>query len=450
MTISIFGIVLTIFLLKNFIYRRRMLGSYMEIFTFVIIASALFLHAGYYLQIGVFKIDYFKFLYVFNIAAIFVILIFDSSKIKINTKQLFIVICLNLSIILGYIMFYFYEFDILILDYNTGFDETFTLGKSALSKINIGMTNYISFVTLLLFQVFVIVNSKWVNKDTFLKLKKTFHIIFIIIIIEFLVTNIFSVNVREIWNLILGIRDSQVTHIIKRFGFNVSYGPFSEPGYISSMLLIYYNLYCLDKLTYRTDHIYFGLSILVGIISGSTAAFLVIFSVVLYKYFRPLLNKYLNLKSIAKNHIYFLGGILLIFTFLIYSDKLNGNVMVIINKVQGFIIGAGGNSEVTRSNSMKYVMQSFIQSPLFGVGYGSTTAPGLIPTILANFGIINLVFYTVFIISAIKKCFKIKIDIIKIVMNAILWFFMGQLSYTYSPIMFIILFSVIHDEKLNK
>ena len=269
------------------------------------------------------------------------------------------------------------------------------------------------------------------------------------IFIESIIINIFNVNSREFWGALLGVRDSQVMWIMNRYGINLSFATLSEPGYVAIILLIYYNLYYLG-VNSRKKNLFYALSILTGILSGSTMAIAIIVAQFIYVYIRSIFQNNIKVMKAIKSNFILFAGIFLIGLLFYRISTVNENIVWILSKISGFLTGEGGRSEVARYNSLKYAMSSFFSSPFLGVGYGSTSAPGLLPTMLASLGIIGTYLYLSIIVTSVKKVFYREKDFLKSIMNIILWCFIGQFSLTYSPIIIIIIGSIISSGQTKK
>jgi hypothetical protein len=423
MTISIVGYILILILLS-----ALLISKFDYILQFLILISGLFSSLGFFIMIDEILIDYNRLLllifFVHKSPYIF------QKKITLLAKTNILMMSLSLLVILYFQLF---QPNVFVLNY---FDSFQILEyENIISKLKITSNNYISLLTLFLYLFYI---SNLNLKYHFYSLefiKKAFYIFFLIIIIEFILINLLDLNIRFYINLLFGLRDSQVTENLYRYGFKSAYFSFAEPSILSFSMIIYYNIIMKSKV-FKTKFINFILGFLISILSGSTTVIVVSLA------FIPLL--YLNFKKTKKSINYAVYSILIvILTLFLINDVIVYNIQRSIN----LILVSSTISDAFRINSITIAFQSFIQSPLFGVGFGSTYATALIPTMLANFGVVLFSIYIFIHYKIISRHVKIEITRSITLVSFVLLVFTGQFYIIFNSIMFIFIMSLYRNRE---
>lgn len=248
--------------------------------------------------------------------------------------------------------------------------------------------------------------------------KKSFHIFFIIITFEFIVNNLFSpVILREVVYRAVGINDisqySKIWTAENRFGYYGVTGFFSEQSYIA-VIIIYFAIVYVQGINNRSDLRWFVYSILALIMSGCTTGLMLIgFPVTIYV--KEVLHKEDNIITVSLFKFLSIIFVAILFLILIIcevdfvADILKNTFM----KINAFMIGGYYETSSERSAAIRYFANSiawdaFFKSPLLGVGIGTTRGYGILPGLFANFGVLGILAYFMFLKSIFRFTLKSK------------------------------------------
>lgn len=399
---KIAGIVLIFILLLRFIFNKN--GGYKFFLFKLSILIALFVNIGYFYN-GVINLSYVQFIvYYYVVFSLLKIFFFKENEQFTINKRLISIVILIACVILGLYnlktnsnLAYIVPMNVVIDDVAYGIKS---LELPILSKANIS-----AFRELVVFCLYCYFSYEYFREKKYLSklidtLIKYFHILFAFIIVESIIDNCLANNlVRELINYCFGISDKTYVIAQQRYGLYSAYGLFVEPSHLGAVILIYYSIsYLLGFKEYK-DKIYFLLSFLVIILSGSSTSFIniPIGILVAYKYF---------VRNDKKS--YFKWGIIVLFIpiiiliLIILFNKRNESINAVIEYTQRKII-AYVNSD--RSDGSAYA-RSFGNNtcygvlkinPILGVGLGTTRGFGLIPGILSNLGILGTLAYIYFL-----------------------------------------------------
>jgi hypothetical protein len=405
------------------------------------LSSALLLDVGYFLNLGIIKIDYYEFSMVFYILYS---ILFSLKHIKISTKKLISIIVFQIFLITSYIYNFIFEISktTKIVSVNIGYDAIFR-NTDLLSSPSFQISNIKSILGMIFFIIFIILSNKKIilNLNFFVeKIVLFIKLEFIFIFIESIINKIDITLMRNFINVFFGLRDNQIAYVPNRFIMN-GFGTFSEPSHISYFLFIFYNFYFFFGKHIEKNNVFFILSFYVAFVSGSTSAIVVS----IYGLFLFIIKK-VNLK----NFLYILATLIIVFLLVNFIfDEISQYFRINFIRIMGFLNSTNvrGISEVVRMQSLIYTMKAGFENLIFGVFLGSTTAKGFTSTIFSNFGLFGSLIY----FYMLKVLFNLKYS--KNVLFLILYFFMllffGQLNFIYSPII-IILVMPFFVNKLNE
>ena len=270
-------------------------------------------------------------------------------------------------------------------------------------------------------------------------IRNAYFILFLWFIFEFLINNFIDARVlRDVILSLFGAEESfKVQYPISRYGDFVGVSAlFSEQSYISIVMVLYVIEMIMGIKNNKEAIIHF-LSILACILSGSsTGIFLLPIGLfICYREFVPNSNKIKHDELLRFSMILFLGLCVLI-TFVANIDNILAVIDVNVDKLGVYISGeAGGDanskSAATRTLGNLIALNAFMESPLLGVGLGTTRGYGVIVGALANFGVIGIVAILYFI----KVIFNISLKNKKMVLCIAVGYLSIVLSvwYIYMP-----------------
>lgn len=112
-----------------------------------------------------------------------------------------------------------------------------------------------------------------------------------------------------------------------------------------------------------------------------------------------------------------------------------------VSLLTGEQVGSEGVRQLTISNAF----QIFLKRPLFGSGIGTNSAYGFLPSVLSNIGIISVILWLVFLVSAtIPK--TVRTSIVFLAFLLVVLTYIGNLSWAYSSMSVILLISIMKEE----
>jgi hypothetical protein len=239
--------------------------------------------------------------------------------------------------------------------------------------------------------------------DDLLKIKitnfiyKSYLVIFALIILEFLLINLFGVDVRLIYNNIFGVVDNSLVSSFKLGNYYTAFGFWSEESSSIRILPFYFLILSKGIKSWR-ELIATILSFATLLCMRSTtgyilgAMFFIIFAF-LFFFKHGMFPK--------TGYLFLIFAIVLI----IVSDKLINSdyLQMNINKISNFISNNGSGSSYYRSSVILFNIKVFLERPLFGVGVGSCDCHGSLFSLLSNFGIIGTILYFNFLFNFSSK-----------------------------------------------
>lgn len=252
------------------------------------------------------------------------------------------------------------------------------------------------FVFFVVYLIFVLCNSDLLSDDKCIHfcheiIIKVFKILFICIIIESLVVNLFGgLNDRSIMDFVFSMTSNQ-SYNWKTFGIYSVCFCFTERSYIDC-ILIYYLIVALKKNFDKKFLKWFIISGIAIFCTGSSTGLAIFLIFGLYFLYRILLVK----NSFAIK-ISFLCIILTILVLIIVNPDL-------LDKITNYMsYEEGWNSSYFRRRSNEYGLDAFKFSPFIGMGIGTVYCHSVLIQTLANIGLIGFILTIVFHIIACQK-----------------------------------------------
>lgn len=171
---------------------------------------------------------------------------------------------------------------------------------------------------------------------------------------------------------------------------------------LEASMFAYYLVACLpilsENLNKTTDYLLLITVIVLGIMSLSSTFFVGLVLWLAYS-----LIKFLSKKKISCKKTLYLFTIISIGVIITFS---NTRALELINDtINAFVLKLSLNSQsgIERNQSFRLLIDVFYQSPLLGVGFGSSRGKDLFSTWLANIGILGCISFLVFICRGLKN-----------------------------------------------
>lgn len=436
MSIAGMGIIIILMLIK--IGKTRTEYNYI-IFKIAVLTS-LFINVGYFSN-KLINFSYSSFFMYFYVVISLINLIISRDIHFIFRKKIIIPsFILILSILISFANIIFFKSNSKIVPMSTSIDDV-AYGIVQLSYPVFSGSNISAMRDIIIFMIFCYFSYEYiVSKDRVIDITNTiewvFEIFFILIIIEFIISNFIDINFfRNIINIVFGLTEKTYELPPYRNGLYSAYGLFVEPSYVASVIMIYYGIKFIRGFTGIKETIFFILSIFVLFISGSSAAvFIVPFGLCTYIY-------WLTKKTRKKKQMYILSIIIMIpiFTIIIISiiknnsELFNKILSTAIAKIQQYS-GNGGTygSGYARSFGNKVCYNVLETNPIFGVGLGTTRGFGIVPGAIATLGIVGSTAYLFFAKFTFNICIN-KFNIILWIIFLFYFCYMFSIWHLYMP-----------------
>lgn len=407
----------------------------------------MFVGIGYVINIGITLPYYMFFQILFCIFSIILICI-SKVNIKINSKNIYSALIFFSFVLVGiFKLLISNDLPQVILEY-----DKFILGDyygTYIPYFDERNKNYL--INLVLFLVTIFLSQDYlINKEKVSALinymKKFYIIYFTILLFEIVISNILNNNYfRDTILFIFGVQDygEGISDYILRNGIIGGAAFFPETSYIS-IVLIYYLLILKQGLNTNLEVLMHYISILLLVLSGSSTGIMILPLAIIIS-----LKEIINKRKKYIHGLFLLCYISIIINFIyVYSDIFYIVKDILISKINSYLSGEESNdiisySGLARRFGNEQAYRIFIEEPLLGIGLGSIWAFGIIPSALANMGLIPLLAYSVYI----KYNFYISIDKRNILLLIILVLYctsIYQFNYLFTPFAFalFILFNV--------
>ncbi|MCK0130237.1 O-antigen ligase family protein [Flavobacteriaceae bacterium F08102] len=343
-------------------------------------------------------------------------------------------------------------FGLLLMSYVLGFGEQRSFNHTLAYTNSIFLYFFLSKYLIELFHISSLQIAKVVMKS--------FVVISLIILIDFIGKNYFNVSFRQFYSEIDGAT-SNMNYFIRGGMFRVG-GVAEEPG----IMAMFYNLYFGISLFYiykiRKKHLYIWVFILYlcahfALFSnaGITLPFIAVIAIFTFNKLKKL--------YISKNQLFWvlcvtIGGVLLTISFQFFDYASSETIQKFMNKI--FFNEQANSSSGARLHQWSRAISNFSTSPLFGhgPGYGvHEDAEGYLSvylTILADIGIIAFFFFCTFVLAIFKKASRIKGDVRNFLMFSLTTTFLHLFiiaDFYHAPMWLLIAFVqlVYKEENLN-
>lgn len=204
----------------------------------------------------------------------------------------------------------------------------------------------------------------------------SFQILFISIIVESLIVNIFDLNDRNLMGFIFNISQNNQLENWKTFGISSVCFCFSERSTMAIIFIFYSILY--NRNLEKKEFIWILISLMAVFCTGSSSALVisVLFSVIL-----ALKNRKKFLYS--KWSFFVFGSVFIVFVFLLI--RYNN---ILFEKIYNYLFTKETwGSAFFRAQSNYYGMMAFFNSYMFGYGIGTVYCHSMLIQTLANIGI---------------------------------------------------------------
>lgn len=351
----------------------------------VLIFFSLYLNIGYFFRIGSFDVTYSEVLLLF---CIIVGTFFIGNKIP--KKSLSLIGFFLLFIFLGYTRLALDPSPPLVLPTGEGWDSLF-YGRVSLEAAGFTVTHVLRIIRISMFFIFYYIFDRYVLSDKerteqikIFVVNSAIFVAFIGIVEQLIKIFISSTLTFDFLNKIFGITSSQLTWYVERGGFPILQGLMLEPGHYAQSFIPAIFIVFLSK-TYSQKNKLQLLVLFSYVIffSGSFAGIAIISLMILMYAFGDRRNKHLK---IALVFTVFLLGLFTVYktNSSLYNYYSSRAIALLTNSNIG-------SSESVRSLSLDYGWQLIKDYPLLGVGFGTTSVTGFIPSMVINFGLLGSV-----------------------------------------------------------
>lgn len=338
-------------------------------------------------------------------------IVLNINKLSFNRKSFFafILLLIVLFISLANLVCNPYMPDVILMD--TSMDSVYygvgSVEKAALSRYNLSALRDMIMMCMGLILSLEFFGDKNYLQRLLCNVRRAFYVYFVIITFEFIVNNILSPSVlRNMVYILVGLDTSSLSKVWtaeNRFGYYGVTGLFSEQSYISVML-IFFTIVFVQGVKTKKELFWFIYSIFALIMSGCTTGLALIpFAMVIY--IKDILKKEKGEKKTVRalKWIVFWGVFLLgLYICLFNIDILEKIWIDFYNKISALLKGGYYNTSPERSAAVRNYGNSiawgaFFESPLLGVGIGTTRGYGILSGLFANFGILGVAAYLYFL-----------------------------------------------------
>lgn len=306
----------------------------------------------------------------------------------------------------------------LVMGMNTIIDLAYD-GYDYARPAEIGTSNLIAFFQMGLFILMLAcfwkeLSDREMVGQLFDNIRKAFYIYMIAAVIEFILNNTISPRyMRDFVYSITGEIDAVKTFYPQnRFGYCGISVLYSEQSYIG-LMMIYYVIVWIQGIRSNRELFWYILSMIVVLMSGcSTGVMVIPFAAIVFA--REIIR---SGKKTSRNLRFFemmillgvlVGAILLVLSnptvFLEMMDQT-------IAKMNAAFRGMSSSNRVYKSGAVRnygnsFAMNAFRQSPILGVGIGTTRGYGILSGLLANFGVLGVAALLYFVHKVVSFCLK--------------------------------------------
>lgn len=406
----------------------------------VMIVFSVYLNIGYFLKLGSLEIAYSEVL----VLGFVLFGLFFVKRIQIPITSMLIVISFLLAIVCGYWVLVSELNHPLVLPIGGSWDRV-QFGLDALIDANFGGAHIKRIIRIFIFiAAYYLVDKQIVgNAKRSLEVKKFIVTSGVIIawlgIVEQFFKIVFSSSfVTQLASTIFGVGGSQLTWLAERGSYPVLQGLMLEPGhYAASFIPAIFILFRDPMFTEKERFWKFLLFAYVIFFTGSFAGFAIIFFLIALYLFSN--RKKIIIKLFAGT------GVAIIFS-LVLSKLSPGLLNYYLLRLSLLLQNQSSTtSDNIRVLSIKNAIGLFENSPLLGVGFGSTTVHGFMPSMLANVGIIGTILWFALMFRGFTRTEPI--NILWMLASIPLFFFVGGLGTMYALDM-IVIFAFVYRRSL--
>jgi hypothetical protein len=379
--------------LKEIFYRFFLLEAIFSVFR---------LNYGYFINIGSSEILYNEIL----IGALFILSLIVILHInKLNRALLISIIFLLITVSLGVFKLYFYPENVMTIGFNDSWDLYLRGIDDQMQYISFGMQSILMLIRVVIFSVILLAVSAIFTKSKWLEVLNILTIMAKVIIlyglVEIVIKFLFNIDTND--------------YLISLFGRGVSTGGdvnrlqglSREPSYYASALfnimvifLIQMKINQENRTKFKKYVIWMIFVVGIGVIS-TAFSFFVMLATIFIIYF--ILFKSKNSRILIKNFFVYLvfAVIVLIIAWnmglLLEMQFVNRFVESFVQIEKGiygtYVLGVDYSSEASRLIGIIESFKSYLSSPLIGLGIGTTYCVSGVVSILANTGLLGLVFW---------------------------------------------------------
>lgn len=461
---TIVSIILIVYVFYILITKNKK-ESLVSLFTLYCVFST-FITTGYFLKLGSVIITFSQFL--LTVLFLFYILYFPKEfkqLIKKKDNRIPIALLLGIVILFNIAKLFLSTKSIMVMPNSNG---DIYIWKMVQAELNINTIQ--KCINLFIFSVVIIFTSYIIDEELWFVVKEKYvsfgNFMVIYCIFEFLYNNIISNSyIRRFITYVFGNTGSQYTTIISRGGIFCIQGFNKEPSHIAVAFFILEVIILLSKEFTNFKKVLYSMVILfIMFLSGSfTGALCSIISVIIYLVTLkriPLITCILGIVmsmavllyiqiSIENSLLqYYLMRVKNFFSILEYAKPaMNKNDALL--KVQSiqyyFANGGNGGSEYMRLSSILYNLDLFYQNMLLGVGLGTTNTYGMIPSILANIGIVGGFLWYKMIVYG--KSFNSKSQKVILFILVCTLFFCGDIGWLFNISVIMLVYSISYYKR---
>ena len=463
---SIIAILLIVYIFYILITENKR-ESLIKIFTLYCIFST-FVTTGYFIKLGNVVITFSQILSV-------VIFLFYSLNFSKDFKRMIIERDKRILIILIFFIVIIFNITKLFL-----FSKSVMVMPNSIADVKVSEVVQAEFtmdtiqksISLFMFIIVTTFTSYIIDEELWNKIKKRYisfgRFMIIYCLFEFLYNNIVSNNnLIKFVTFIFGDTGSQYTRLVKRGGIFCIQGFNKEPSHVAIAFLILQVIILLSKdLASVKKTLHSVLIVSIMIFSGAfTGALCAVISVIIYIVtlkkiqmincivgigilFLILLGIGISVKnSLLQYYLMRVGNFLGILKYAYPAMNKNDALLKVQNIQYYFSNGGNSGSEYIRLSSILYNLDLFYQNILLGVGLGATNAQGMIPSILANIGIIGSFLWSKVIFYG-KSIKGITNKLILIIIIGSL-FFIGDIGWLFNISIIMLVYSIRYYEKVK-
>ncbi|WP_210469643.1 hypothetical protein [Sporosarcina sp. 6E9] len=361
----------------------------------ILVVFSVYINMGYFLKVGSFELAYSEVLLVLAILISFI-------KIRLEFRIPTIMYLLIFAIVIftGFLALVNGSAP-MVIPMGSSWDDYF-YGRIGMTEATLNISHVIRVFRIILFIAVYYIIDKYVIRDVARSNEIKRFIVKIAAVFAFMgifeqITKLFNSNIFiDIAGQIFGVGNSQLTWLVERGSSPVLQGLTLEPGHYAQSFIPAILILFTDKLfTERQRFMYFVLFGYVIFFCGSFAGigiFLVMSIMYLFSK-----GKYIVIKV---GTLIFFGLIGL----LVFGQRNPLMFQYYTLRIQAAIKGEDiGSSDGVRMLTLENGLDLFQHNPLIGVGFGTTSINGFIPSLLVNVGIIGTILWFVIMLKGFTR-----------------------------------------------